>query len=424
MVYQPPTGARDLLPLDVAQKHWIEDRLEQVFQRWGYHRIITSTVERLDTLMAGGAIDQEAVIELHQSSSQRLGLRPELTASIARTAVTRLARVTYPQRLYYHANVFRQASQGNHDRQQEFYQSGVELLGVGTTLADAEVLLLLMDCLASLSLTSWTLILGDAELTRALLEPFPPEVRGQVRQALAQLDRVTLECLDLSPDLRHHALYLLDLRGEPEDVLQAVSQLELGAVAQGAVGQLKSLIALLREVMPTQTRDGSSRDGGLRDGGSQGSALTLDLSLIQTFDYYTGLVFEVVTDAAMGCQVLGQGGRYDNLLGVFHGEGKSLPGIGFVLRMEALQQMLLPLGCLPQATPPSDWLVVPTVPQAAAAAFTYAQTLRASASLVRAEVYLADFDTQDAVRHLAGQRQIHRIAWIGPDGSPEIEALV
>ena len=44
MVYQPAAGARDLLPLDVAQKRWIEDRLQQVFHRWGYHRIITSTL--------------------------------------------------------------------------------------------------------------------------------------------------------------------------------------------------------------------------------------------------------------------------------------------------------------------------------------------------------------------------------------------
>ena len=56
MSYQPPSGTRDLLPLDVAQKYWIEERLEEMFQRWGYHRIITSTVESLDTLMAGGAM--------------------------------------------------------------------------------------------------------------------------------------------------------------------------------------------------------------------------------------------------------------------------------------------------------------------------------------------------------------------------------
>lgn len=80
----------------MAQKDWIEARLEQVFQRWGYHRIITPTLESIDTLMAGGAIDQATVIEVQAAGQQRLGLRPELTASIARTAVTRLARVTYP----------------------------------------------------------------------------------------------------------------------------------------------------------------------------------------------------------------------------------------------------------------------------------------------------------------------------------------
>lgn len=415
MTYQPPAGARDLLPLDVAQKQWIENRLEQVFQRWGYHRIITSTVEQLDTLMAGGAIDHDAVIELQPSAGKRLGLRPELTASIARTAVTRLARVTYPQRLYYNANVFRQAAQGSHGAQQEFYQSGVELLGAGETVADGEILLLLLDCLANLRIESSCLILGDAQLTQALLEPFAPAQRQAVRQALADLDRVALETLDLAPALRQHALYLLDLRGHPEDVLEAIARLDLGADTQATVERLKSLVALLRDVNPDPVGAKSVEAPGL----------TLDLSLIQPFDYYTGLVFEVVTGPAQGCQVLGQGGRYDHLLGVFQGQsqGQGFPGIGFVLNMEALHQVLLPTGHLPQDTPASDWLVVPTVPQAAAAAFTYAQTLRDSTSLVRAEVHLAPGEPATATRDLARQRRISRIAWIGPSGLPDIEAL-
>jgi ATP phosphoribosyltransferase regulatory subunit len=408
MTYHPPAGARDLLPLDVAQKHWIETRLEQVFQRWGYHRIITSTIERLDTLMAGGAIDQAAVIELQPSGGKHLGLRPELTASIARTAVARLARVTYPQRLYYNANVFRQ---GSHGSQQEFYQAGVELLGAGATVADAEVVLLLLDCLNSLNLKGWRLILGDAQLTQALLVPFPPDRRQAVRQALASLDRVALEALDLSPSLRQRALDLLDLRGHPEDVLQALAQLPLAAETQAVVERLKSLVALVRDVM---------EPGAIAD---RRAALTLDLSLIQPFDYYTGLVFEVVSSPEAGCQVLGQGGRYDHLLGVFQGQGQGFPGIGFVLNIEALHQILLPTGHLPQDTPPSDWLVVPTVPQAAAAAFTYAHTLRTSASLVRAEVHLAQGESSEAIRDRARQRHISRIAWIGPSGLPDIEAL-
>lgn len=411
MVYQPPTGARDLLPLDVAQKRWIEDRLEQVFQRWGYHRIITPTIEQLDTLMAGGAIDQEAVIELHQTAGPRLGLRPELTASIARAAVSRLSQVTHPQRLYYNANVFRRADQGHRGSQQEFFQAGVELLGAGDTLADAEMLLLLTDGLASLNLRGWSLLLGDAQLTRTLLDPFPAAVRASVRQALAQLDRVALESLDLPPSQRDHALYLLDLRGQPEDVLQALGTLDLGPGGQESLNRLKSLVALLREVPPAHGEV------------TYRPPLILDLSLIQTFDYYTGLVFEVVSPPELGCQVLGQGGRYDHLLEVFSPGGAGFPGIGFVFDIDMLHQALLPSGRLPQAIPDSDWLVVPTVPQAAAAAFTYAQTLRASANLVRAEVHLAEVPSQDALRAMAHHRHIQHIAWINADGLPHIEAL-
>jgi len=120
MVYQPP-GGEGFIALGCGSKRWIEDRLQQVFHRWGYHRI-TSTLERLDTLMAGGAIQQSTVIQL-QNAEEELGLRPELTASIARTAVTRMAGVTYPN-LYY--NVFRRTRESSHNRQQEFYQAGVE----------------------------------------------------------------------------------------------------------------------------------------------------------------------------------------------------------------------------------------------------------------------------------------------------------
>lgn len=411
MSYQPPSGAKDLLPLDVAQKHWIEDRLEQVFQRWGYHRIITSTVEGVNTLMAGGAIAQDAVIELH-ASAERLGLRPELTASIARTAVTRMARLTYPQRLYYNANVFRRAATGSQGGQQESYQAGVELLGAKGNMADAEVLLLLADCLHSLSLNNWHIVLGDAGLTRSLLSRFPADLRSTVRRAIAHLDRVTLESLPLPDSLRQRALLLLDLRGQPADVLQTIGTLDLDPEEQATVNDLKSLLGLLQEVKQRS-----------QAGAALVASMVLDLSLIQTFDYYTGLVFEVVTHSDHGCQVLGQGGRYDHLLGVFHPEGQSSPGIGFVLSMEALHQALLPTGHLPQDTTPSDWLIVPLSPQAASAAFSYAQTIRESASLVRVEVQLNGEEPRERLRDIARERRIQRIAWIPDSGLPEIEAL-
>ena len=294
MVYQPPSGARDLLPLDVVQKRWIENRLQQVFHQWGYHQIITSTLERLDTLMAGGAIQQSTVIQL-QNVEEELGLRPELTASIARTAVTRMVGATYPQRLFYNANVFRRTREVSHNRQQEFYQAGVELLGSGGFLADAEVLLLLFDCLEQLGLNRVRLILGEAGIARSLLSAFPPAIRDKVRNAIAHLDRVAIETLPLSDELRSRARIMLDLRGHPVDVLPKLTSL-VDTPQIDALKHLESLVSLLEQCFQNQA-------------GHPNLPLLLDLSLLQTFDYYTGIVFEVVSDVEAQTQVLGQGGR-------------------------------------------------------------------------------------------------------------------
>lgn len=399
MVYQPAAGARDLLPLDVAQKRWIEDRLEQVFQRWGYHRIITSTLERMDTLMAGEAIQRHMVIQLQNGQNEELGLRPELTASIARTVVTRMTNATYPQRLYYNANVFRRNWEGRHNRQQEYYQSGVELLGAGGLLANAEVLLLVADCFTALDLQGWRLILGEAGITRSLFNAFPPEIRNQVRTAIAHLDYVTLDTLPLGEELHRRAKIMLDLRGDSREVLEKVSSLHLEPDQQEAINNLKSLVELLEGKFP----------------------LILDLSLIQTIDYYTGIVFEVVSDTNFQAQVLGRGGRYDQLLGLYHPQSESIPGIGFELSIDDLYQILSFNQQLPQNIPASHWLVVPETPGAEAAAFDYAEKLRNNSELVRVEIDLGGRDIS-AIRQYASDRSITKIAWIKADGSHTIEA--
>ena len=402
MVYQPAAGARDLLPLDVAQKRWIEDKLQQVFHRWGYHRIITSTLERMDTLMAGEAIQRQMGIQLQNSEDEELGLRPELKASIARAVVTRMANLRHPQRLYYNANVFRRIWENRHNRQQEFYQAGVELLGVGGLLANAEVLMLAGNCLTALGLQDWHLILGEAGITRSLLDAFPINLRAKVRSAIAHLDRITIDTLPLTDELRERARIMLDLRGNSADVLQKVSSLNLDAEQQEAVNNLKSLVELLES------------------GGK--FPIILDLSLIQTIDYYTGLVFEIVNNTDSQARVLGRGGRYDQLLGLYHPQGENIPGIGFVLNIEDLYQVLLSTQQLPQETPASDWLVVPENPAAHSAAFAYAQKLRESPDLVRVELDLGSTD-RATIKQYARDRSIAQIAWIKADGSPIIEKV-
>lgn len=419
MVYQPPTGARDLLPLEVNQQRWIEARLQRVFQRWGYRQIITSTLERLEALTAGGAVDPATVLQVQAAEEESdLGLRPELTASIARAAATRLAQTPRPLRLFYLANVFRKG------RRQEIYQAGVELLGTGTMLADAETLLLLCDCLSHLGLApvdenpstdpamTCSLVVGEAALTRSLLEPFPEKLRSQVLQAIAQLDRVTLESLDLDPALKTTALTLLDLRGNPTDVLARLKQLPITEAQAAIARRLQSLTDLIEKRLQTR----ASIDHTV-------PKVILDLSLVQTFDYYTGIVFEVACRTHAGTWVVGRGGRYDQLLGLYNPKGESSPGIGFCLEIENLQQVLKSVHRLPKAIPSSEWLVVPRTEAAYDDALQYASMLKDTAKLVRVELYLEPTCSPNSIRRYAQEQNIRRIAWIGAGQLPEIEAL-
>ncbi|WP_448574124.1 ATP phosphoribosyltransferase regulatory subunit [Trichothermofontia sp.] len=414
MIYQPPPGARDLLPLEVAQTRWIEARLREVFRSWGYQQTITSTFERLETLMAGGAVQPSTVIQLQTTAEgETQGLRPELTASIARMAMTRLKTATLPLRLFYQANVFRRLAKTS---QQEFRQAGVELLGATGLMADGEILLLLLDCLHRLQLPGGHLLLGEAGLTRSLLSPFPQPLRQRVRQVIAHLDRVGLEALPLSDTLRARALLLMDLRGQPEAVLQRVSQLDLTAGQRDRVNTLKGLVELLRQ--------GAWAGSDTPPSPRQGISLVLDLSLIQPFDYYTGVIFEVISDTTSGQRILGQGGRYDQLMSLYHPEGESMPGIGFSLNTDVIHQVLLhQAGPLPQQLPAPSWLVVAQTPAAAAAAFAYAQALREESPTLAVEMAMAQNAEEAAeIRQRFGERSV-TIAWITATGEATLETL-
>ena len=394
MIHQPPAGARDLLPVEVAQKAWINNRLQNIFQGWGYQRIVTSTLEWLDTLVAGGAIEPSTVIQLQDSSAGNLGLRPELTASIARAAVTRMTESVYPQRLCYRANVFRKPPVGYHGRQLEFYQAGVELLFVGGVMADAEMLLLMADGLKDLGIPQWQMILGEAGLTRSLLSRLTEPLQAEVRECLIELDYVKLSNLNYpTVELKDWALQLFDLRGEAETVLETVSQLDLDPASQERIKNLKSLVEVIRQSDQSKI------------------SLILDLSWLQPFDYYTGIVFQAVSVAGNQSHILGQGGRYDQLLGLYHPQKKSLPGIGFSLNIEDLHACLLPTEHLPKTTPLIDCLVIPLSTADRSQAFRYAQSLRESQPTLRVELELGDREMND-IRDYARNAQIKELAWI------------
>jgi len=327
MALQPAAGARDLNPRQVEGNRRIRETLAGVYRLWGYQEVDPPSIETLDTLAAGGGIPPEELVRL--VSDDPLGLRPELTASIARAACTRMADHPMPLRLWADGNMFR-CSQGDAGRQriQQQIQSGVELLGEPSLAADVELIRLLLAATGSLGLTPDhrpTLLMGHHGLLQALLEPLPAALRDAARRALTAYDRLALQALDQQLGLPEQLVSLLELRGRPQVVLARLQE-RLGDIP--LLTELGRVIAL---VTPAAQ--------------SRGVDVQLDPTFQPHFNLYDGLVLKLVCQGPHVPMAIASGGRYDALVGRFSSPSslKTLPaaGVGFGFDVETVRELVV-----------------------------------------------------------------------------------
>ena len=321
MALQPASGARDLNPQQVEQNQLLRQRLAEVFCRWGYEEVSPPLVERMDTLKAGGGIDSADIVRL--VADEPLGLRPELTASIARPATTRLAERPRPLRLWSSGTVFEsRISDEGGQRIEEKLHSGVELFGSSHVSGELELLSLLLDALEALKLqpTQGTrLLVGHAALMGLILEPVAPALREQVKEALVSFDRLKLEQLELPEALVKRLKQQIDLRGQPDHVLEQERRLF------GPQPVLSELERLFKHLEPIAERLGVS--------------LQLDPSFQPHFELYDGLVFQLVCEGTSAPVVVARGGRYDRVLKRFGATGPQAAGLGFSFCLDDIRDL-------------------------------------------------------------------------------------
>ena len=296
MALQPATGARDLNPKQVQQNQYLREQLATVYRHWGYDEVSPPQVERLDTLMAGGAIASHDVVRL--VADDPLGLRPEMTASIARAACTRLKDRPRPLRLCACGTIFesRTAEEGGLCIEEKLH-SGVELFGVKDLAAELELLTLLVEAMNALPLLGEhqpRLLVGHTSLMELVLAPFEQPIREEVRSCLIQYDRLGLEAMGLEALDLQRLVNLLDCRGTPETILELLKE-SFGS--QQVLTDLKRLFVHLSPLAEQQSL-----------------ALQLDPTFHPHHQLYDGLVFQLVCQGVSAPVVIARGGRYDGLV--------------------------------------------------------------------------------------------------------------
>src|SRR4030095_6486473 len=201
---QLPKGARIYLPEEAARKRHVERTLMDGFARWGYRDIVMPTFEYFDVLSMGTDVGvQENMFNfVDREPGRMLALRADITPQIARTVSMRLRDEPKPLRIAYVTNVFPYDAP-RVSRSREFYQAGVELIGLDKPEAEAEIIAMTVEGLRALGLERFQLDVGHVDFFRGLIEEgkIPDGPARELRLALARKDVAALERLvaDLAP---------------------------------------------------------------------------------------------------------------------------------------------------------------------------------------------------------------------------------
>ena len=315
-----PEGTRDRLFAECASFRQVEQAATAVFRRQGYCEMTTPNMEYYDLISrAGHPIAQEQMLKIIDRTGKILVMRPDVTVAMGRVAATKLRGLPLPLRLYYNQMVFR-SDDVNTGARSEIDQCGVELIGAPGLRGDLEVISLAIAAMEACGLTGYHIEIGHAGFFEALLEGLGADGDQKDRLGtLVETKEFTAYDQELSafgdvpdgPALRA----LPRLYGGPE-ILRRAKELCRNEAALEVLGYLETLWGVLETA-------------GLSD------RVRFDLGLIQTIEYYTGIVFRGYGRGAESAVL--SGGRYDRLIGCF---GEDMPATGFALDVEAVTKCL------------------------------------------------------------------------------------
>lgn len=310
-----PKGVRDFLPLKAAKVEYLQQQLQQVYATWGFRPVITPQLEYLDVLERGfGEGLRERTFRFDDRQSGRLlAFPPDMTPQIARIAATRMSEMPLPLRLCYSGRVLRHTEQ-QAGKDRDIFQSGVELIGLDSPEADAEMIAMAVESLAAVGAQEFTIDIGQVEFFRGVMDGLPLDagLATQVADAILRKDSSELKGLlersELEDSACEEILALPRLYGGRE-VLERAEKTVNNERSRRALDGLNQVLDVL-DVYGVQDH------------------VTIDLGELRGLNYHTGITFQGFL-SGIGHTVC-SGGRYNNLTEKY---GFSAPSTGFTFSL-------------------------------------------------------------------------------------------
>ena len=345
MSLQTVRGTRDLYGEEVRRFRYITDTATRIAKLYGFQEMETPIMEPKAvfsrTLGDTSDVVSKQMYVFQDQGGDELVLRPEGTAGVARAFINEGLSQQTPLKLFYAGPMFRY-ERPQKGRYRQFYQFGVELLGVDSVQADIEVIASAWQILKALKLDSMVKVqintIGDQESRAAYRDALVNYLRGHIA-GLSEDSKVRLE---------NNPLRILDSKDEGDRAIVKNAPLFGDFLNENSKKFFSDLQTGLKNLdIPFE----------------------IDPLLVRGLDYYCHTVFEITTTAIGSQNAVVAGGRYDGLIKSMG--GPHTPGVGWAAGVDRLTLML---NEIPQETSPIA--IVPMGEAAETKAMQLAQDLR------------------------------------------------
>ena len=365
---QAPKGVKEYLPPNSAAFEWVRESLIAPAKLAGY-KLMELPVFEDTALFSRGVGESTDVVSkemytFEDRGGRSLTLRPEGTAGVMRAIIeSGLDRGQLPVKVWYSGQFFR-AERPQAGRYRQFYQVGIEAVGLDDPAIDAEVIAVADHGFRDLGLKNYRLeitSLGDAQSRAAH--------RVDLMKYIAKLD------LDEQTRTRSEINPLRLFDDKRADIKQAMEQ-----------------APLLLDYLSPESAENFTQVKSYLD--SLEITYIVNPRMVRGLDYYTGTTFEFIHEDLGSQSGIGGGGRYSGLMEILGGQ--ALSGIGFGLGVDRALLAVEAEGLLNQDRFTSDLFIIPIGEQEKSVALAIATTLRKAG--IRTEIAFCDRALKGAMK--------------------------
>ena len=302
-------GMNDLLPETLGTWRYLESKIIQIVESYGFNEIRLPIMERTElfkrSIGEGTDIVEKEMYTFDDRNQESITLRPEATASMVRAGITNGLLHNQKQKMWTMGPMFRY-EKPQKGRYRQFYQFNIEAMGYAGPDIDAELIILCARMWKVLRIKNLSLKINSLG---------NKNTRAKYREDLINYFSDNLDNLDENSKNRLHSNPLRILDSKNPEMKKLIDEAPilldyLDSESEEHFNKLKNILS----------------DAGID--------FQVNPKLVRGLDYYNRTVFEWETDVLGSQGAVCSGGRYDDLIEKIG--GKSTPAIGWAMGMERL----------------------------------------------------------------------------------------